>query len=154
MSKNDYQVELKEIDALLVASTQVVGKYSDCGIGFGKIGRRFGRYICGKPMMLCHDTEYREEDANFEVAMPIKRGAAVDDIQVKQLPGGPCISLMHLGPYDELGRSYERILRFAKEYGHDYVVPTREVYHKGPGMIFRGNPRKYLTEIQLMLSES
>ena len=26
---------------------------------------------------------------------------------------------------------------------------VREVYLKGPGMIFKGNPKNYLTEIQL-----
>ena len=33
------------------------------------------------------------------------------------------------------------------------LLPTREVYHKGPGMFFRGNPQKYLTEIQFPLAE-
>jgi hypothetical protein len=28
-------------------------------------------------------------------------------------------------------------------------LPTREVYVKGPGLIFKGNPKNYLTEIQL-----
>jgi effector-binding domain-containing protein len=30
-------------------------------------------------------------------------------------------------------------------------VPSRELYVKGPGMIFKGNPQKYLTEIQVLL---
>ena len=30
-------------------------------------------------------------------------------------------------------------------------MPTREVYLKGPGMIFKGNPNKYLTEIQILI---
>jgi DNA-binding transcriptional MerR regulator len=30
-------------------------------------------------------------------------------------------------------------------------VPTREIYHKGPEMIFRGNPKNYLTEIQMLI---
>ena len=29
------------------------------------------------------------------------------------------------------------------------VLPTREVYLKGPGMLLKGNPEKYLTEIQI-----
>lgn len=29
------------------------------------------------------------------------------------------------------------------------LKPTREVYGKGPGLIFNGNPKNYLTEIQL-----
>lgn len=28
-------------------------------------------------------------------------------------------------------------------------LPTREIYVKGPGLIFKGNPKNYLTEIQL-----
>lgn len=31
--------------------------------------------------------------------------------------------------------------------------PTREVYVKGPGLIFKGNPKNYLTEIQLPFKE-
>jgi effector-binding domain-containing protein len=56
---------------------------------------------------------------------------------------------MHQGPYETLGRSYEKILAYAHEKGYRIALPTREVYVKGPGMIFRGNPAKYLTEIQL-----
>ncbi len=151
MSNATYSVERKQVEPMLVASIRMTGKYSDCGPGFGKLGRKFGRHICGKGLMLCHDGEYRAEDANFEVAMPVRRGEPVDDIQVKTLPGGTCLSLMHLGPFDELSRSYAQILQYAKDQGLEISLPSREVYHKGPGMIFRGNPQKYLTEIQLML---
>ena len=37
----------------------------------------------------------------------------------------------------------------ARERKLEIVLPTREVYVKGPGMIFKGNPKNYLTEIQL-----
>jgi hypothetical protein len=30
-------------------------------------------------------------------------------------------------------------------------VPSRELYLKGPGLIFAGNPKKYLTEIQMLM---
>lgn len=151
MKQSNDQVEEKTIEPILVASIRMKGKYSDCGRGFGKIGRRFGRHLCGKPMMLHHDSEYRAEDANFEVAMPIKKGESVDEIEVQQLPGGPCLSLMHRGPYDEISHAYERLLKYAKSNDLRYAPVTREVYHKGPGVIFKGNPKKYLTEIQLMV---
>ena len=35
--------------------------------------------------------------------------------------------------------------------GSEVVLPTREVYLKGPGMIFKGNPRNFLTEIQMLI---
>ena len=151
MQSNEFTVERRSIDTVLVASIRMKGKYSECGNGFSRIGKKFGRSINGKAVLLCHDTEYRD-DADFEVAMPIRKGSAIDDIEVKSLPGGECLSLMHRGPYDELSRSYKQIIGYAKENGLEYSSPTREVYHKGPGIIFRGNPKNYLTEIQLMLN--
>ena len=46
------------------------------------------------------------------------------------------------------------MLKYVKERGYEVALPTREVYLKGPGMIFRGNPKKYLTEIQLPINET
>lgn len=40
---------------------------------------------------------------------------------------------------------------YVKEKGYRVALPTREVYLKGPGMILKGNPKKYLTEIQMLL---
>jgi effector-binding domain-containing protein len=51
-----------------------------------------------------------------------------------------------------LGRSYAKILKQADEQKWKIALPTREVYLKGPGMIFKGNPKNYLTEIQLPLA--
>jgi effector-binding domain-containing protein len=73
----------------------------------------------------------------------------VNGVSVRTLPGARCLSLLHLGPYDQLGRSYERVLHEAKRREANLLLPTREVYVKGPGMIFKGNPKNYLTEILL-----
>ena len=85
--------------------------------------------------------------------MPIRKGKAVEGIAVRELPGGRCIALLHKGPYEELARSYGKIMAFIKEKGYEIVMPTREVYLKGPGMILRGNPKNYLTEIQMLIKE-
>jgi effector-binding domain-containing protein len=50
-----------------------------------------------------------------------------------------------------MGRSYAVILKYVKDKGYRVAMPTREVYLKGPGMIFKGNPRNYLTEIQMVV---
>jgi len=155
MSDSTFEIEEKNVAPMLVASLRMQGRYQDCGTGFAKIGKALGRYINGKALLLCHDEEYREEDANFEVAMPVsKRGQKKlpgEDITFKELSGGRCVSLMHKGDYDQLWRSYEQLLKYASGKELKYELPTREVYHKGPGMIFKGEPKKYLTEIQLFL---
>jgi effector-binding domain-containing protein len=103
-------------------------------------------------MLLHYDDEYREADADFEACMPVRRAAAArDGIDVRELAGGRCVSLLHKGPYDEMGRSYAVILKYVKDKGYRVSMPTREVYLKGPGMIFRGNPKNYLTEIQMVV---
>lgn len=154
MAEATFEVQEKTVEAMLIAGVRMTGRYSDCGKGFGKIGRRFGRVICGKPFLLHYDTEYHETDADFEACMPIKRGESQDGISVRSIDGGRCVSLLHKGPYEELGRSYEAVFHYGKENKLKFDRPSREVYIKGPGLILKGNPKKYLTEIQLMIAES
>jgi DNA-binding transcriptional MerR regulator len=150
MSTTTFEVVEKDLDKVLIAGVRMKGKYSECGQGFAKIGRAFGRYIAGKCFLLHYDCEYHEE-ADFEACFPISRAKQVDGISVRDLPGGRCVALLHQGPYEELGRSYAKVLAYAKHKGYEVVLPTREVYIKGPGMIFRGNPKNYLTEIQMLI---
>jgi DNA-binding transcriptional MerR regulator/effector-binding domain-containing protein len=143
------QVELKKLDPLLIAGVRMKGKYSDCGKGFAEIGKRLGRYISGKPFCLYYDDEYREDDADFEACFPLKKKVEAPGISTRELAGASAISLLHRGPYDQLGRTYAALLRHAQERGYKVLLPTREIYWKGPGMIFRGQPKNYLTEVQL-----
>lgn len=154
MNDASFDVQEKTVAPLLIAGVRMQGKYSDCGQGFSRIGKGFGRHICGKPMLLCYDTEYREDDANFEPCMPIRKGESRDGISVRELPGGQAATLLHRGPYNELGRSYAKLLDYVKQRGWTIQSPTREVYLKGPGMIFKGNPKKYLTEIQMLVANN
>lgn len=148
-----FEVEEKTLDTLLVAGVRMKGRYDECGKGFAKIGRSLGRYIAGKCFLLHYDNEYRETDADFEACMPVRKGKPVEGISIRELPGGRCVSLVHKGPYSELNRSYAKIMMYIKEKGYEVLSPTREVYLKGPGMLFRGNPKNYLTEIQMLVKE-
>src|SRR5579871_4864411 len=107
--QSSFEVEEKSLEPMLIAGVRMKGKYSDCGKGFAKIGRSFGRHIAGKPLLLHYDSEYKEDDADFEACMPVKKEKKVDGVSVRQIPGGRCVSLMHKGPYDSLGRSYAKI---------------------------------------------
>jgi DNA-binding transcriptional MerR regulator/effector-binding domain-containing protein len=145
-----FQCEEKTLQPMLIAAVRMQAPYKDCGQGFSKIGKQFFSQICGPALLLCYDHEFKEI-ADYETAMPIKKGKPAAGIDVRELPGGKCVSLLHKGPYDQLGRSYEKILAYVKEKGYEIQTPCREVYLKGPGMIFKGNPKKYLTEIQMLI---
>jgi DNA-binding transcriptional MerR regulator len=149
LERSSFAVEERTLEEMLIAGLRMKGKYSDCGIGFARLGKAVGRYICGKALCLYYDGEYREDDADFETCFPIQKEVQVPGVSVRTLPGARCLALVHKGPYPALGRSYARILAQVREKGLNVVLPTREVYLKGPGVIFRGNPKKYLTEIQL-----
>jgi DNA-binding transcriptional MerR regulator len=153
LSENgDYRVEEKTINPMLIAGIRLKGKYSDCGKAFAQLGKTAGRYICGKSFCLYFDAEYRDGDADFEACFPIRKEVAIDGASIQTLPAARCLTLLHRGHYDQLGRSYAKILRHTNENELKIALPTREVYVKGPGMIFKGNPKNYLTEIQLPLT--
>jgi DNA-binding transcriptional MerR regulator/effector-binding domain-containing protein len=152
MTKEAFDVQEKEIEPLVVAGVRLKGMYSNMGPTFGWLGRHVGRYIAGKPLCLYYDGEYREGDADFEPCFPLKENSKIEGVPVHELPAVKAVTLVHRGPYEELGRSYARLFKYVKERGYSVALPTREVYLKGPGMIFRGNPKKYLTEIQLPIT--
>jgi DNA-binding transcriptional MerR regulator/effector-binding domain-containing protein len=148
--------EISEVDIgpVLVAGIRMKGFYADCGQAFSRLGRSLGRHIAGKPLCLFYDGEYREGDANFEPCMPVRKKVDADGINVHELPAVRCAMLLHRGPYEELKTSYGRLLKYVKERGYKVSLPTREVYLKGPGMIFRGNPKNYITQIQFPIENS
>ena len=153
MTSTDFQCEVKTLPPLVIAAVRMHAPYGECGQGFRQLGRAFWSKMNGTPLMLCYDGEYQEV-ANYEVCFPVKSGQSSGPIEVRDLPGGRCVSLLHKGPYDQIGRSYAKAMAYAKEQGYQVALPCREVYLKGPGMIFRGNPKNYLTEIQLMIEEA
>jgi DNA-binding transcriptional MerR regulator len=151
LKNSEFEIEEKDVDTLLVASIRMKGKYSDCGPLFGKIAKKMGRHINGKSLNLYYDDEYKENDADFESCLPVRKGKEVDGISIRELKGGRSVTLIYKGPYEEIGTAYQKIIAYIKERGYKIVPPSREVYLKGPGMIFKGNPKNYLTEIQFMI---
>jgi DNA-binding transcriptional MerR regulator len=152
-TEEQFDIEEKEVETLLIAGYRMKGRYEEVGEGFKILGKAVGRNINGKAMNLYYDGEYKEEDADFEPCFPVRKGSSTDKISVRELPGGKCVSLIHKGPYKNLTESYKKIYAYANEKSYKLKLPTREVYLKGPGMIFKGNANNYITEIQFLLED-
>lgn len=150
----NYSVTEKTIDDQIIAGLRYTGKYEDCGQYFGQLCRKVGWSMGGKPFCMYYDFEYKEDGAQVEVCVPLKQEKQIVGLDVRVLLGGRCISLLHKGPYTELKHSYEKLIAYIKEKKIKIQCPSREIYHKGPGMIFRGNPKNYMSEIQFMINES
>ncbi len=153
LEEGDFTVEEKELEDIEVAGLRWKGRYEETGKALQQVGKLAGRHIRGKPMNLYYDGEHREEDADVESCFPVRGMKEAGALSLHRLPGGRCVHLIHKGRYEQLGRSYARIMEYVQNRHYETLLPIREVYIKGPGMIFRGNPRKYLTEIQIMISQ-
>lgn len=152
-TEQGFEIEEKEVETILIAGYRMQGQYQEIGKGFKIVGKKFGRHINGKSLGLYYDGEYKENDADFEACFPVRKGVSEEGISVRELKGGRCMSLIHKGPYDTLHESYKKIFTAFNEKGYEKLLPTREIYLKAPGMIFKGNPNNYLTEIQLFIKE-
>lgn len=147
----EFEIEEKELETVLIAGYRMTGRYQDVGKGISLLYKKLGHHINGKAMTLYYDREYKEEDADFEPCFPVRKGKDAEGISVRELKGGRCVSLIHKGPYETLGNSYKKVYAYLNEKGYRTALPTREVYIKAPGWILKGNPRNYLTEIQIMI---
>lgn len=155
MNDEEFQIERKTIAPQLIAGIRIRGQFEQCRAAFKRLGRAFGFGLAGKPGMLVYDEEYKVTDADFEPYFPVKKAKdAGADIHVREVSGGVALCLVHRGPYDRIASAYGRLLAEARERGLRATTPSREVYIKGPGMFFAGNPGKYLTEVQLFVEST
>lgn len=146
----DYIIEVKEIPAMEIASIRLKGTYKDIGKYLGMVCKEVKNKAQGAPFCCYHDASYSEE-ADIEACIPVKNFIGNEKITVKQLPGIKGICTKHMGGYDVLNLAYKALIDYAMEHQLECGLPLREVYLKGPGMVFMGNPNKYLTEIVMPL---
>lgn len=141
----------RTVEPVRIATVRWKGRYEETGRHLGRVARTAGRHVRGAPFNLYWDGEFKEQEADIESGFPVADMSGRGDVVVRTLPGGPCAVVLHRGPYEFLGRSYQRLLEYVQERGFAPAAPVRETYVKGPGVIFKGDPRKYLTEILVPL---
>lgn len=148
----DYKIEVKEIAAVTVAAIRYKGKYSDVGNYIGKIYKAVKGNGAGAPFNCYFDTEYIEE-ADIELCVPITKLISDSSVSAKVLPAVKAICTTHTGKYENLNLAYKALFDYANEHNMNCLIPSREVYIKGPGMVFKGNENNYITEIIIPIEE-
>ena len=151
----EFSEEIKEeiLPELKIFSIRFKGKYPEVGEKFAMLFKKGGRFARGKPFTLYYDCEYKEEDADMEACVEAKSVINLEGINSSLLAGCKVITLIHRGPYEELTRSYQTMYEYCNKKQLKVIPPTREQYIKGPGFIFRGNPKKYVTKIMFPVQE-
>jgi len=103
--------------------------------------------IVGPFMTIYHDNEYRELDADLEVAVPVTGKVTVSDpaLEVKNLPGRRVACLVHKGSYETIGPAYARLYEYVVREGLELSGPMMDLYLNDPNTVA---PGEVLTEIQ------
>ena len=153
---------IKEVPALRVLTRREQGVYHET---MPKLVRELCAYVCpeggrqptakmaGPIMFICHDEEYRETDADIEVAVPITGPVSLGETGagVRTLPGGRFLSVLHTGPYPGVGRAYERLFAYMGEHRLAPAGPSRELYLNNPHEV---SEDELMTEVQFPVMET
>jgi Predicted transcriptional regulators len=149
----NYKIEVKEIAPVMVASIRYKGKYSDVGKYIGTIYKAVKSNVAGAPFNCYYDAEFKE-DADIELCVPTTKLIGNSNVTAKKLPAIKAICTTHTGSYTTINLAYKAIVDYTNEHNLICLTPAREVYVKGPGMIFKGNESNYVTEIIVPFEEA
>ena len=151
MMNKSNEIIIKDIPNILIATIRFKGKYSEVGPYFAKLMRTCGRYCNGAPFCLYYDAEYKDDHADIEAGVPVRQAVNNAEISSRTLPGGKILTKIHQGPYETIGESYKVMIDYLNSTQTKTVLPHREIYLKGPGLILPRSPKKFVTEIQMMI---
>lgn len=147
-----HDVTVRSIEPVTIASVRdVIPTYDYTGQLFGELMGYLMRNRAkfnGPPMGLCHDTEYKEEDVDMEVAMPVDASAIGSDrIRVYELPAVEIAAcLLHKGDYHLLPESYEALMNWIGANDYQIAGTDRQIYLRTFADV--ADPSDCLTEIQ------
>jgi hypothetical protein len=80
-----------------------------------------------------------------------RKGQDLSDVERITWDEGTALQVLHVGPYDEVGATYEALNGAAKRLHYDVRGPAHEVYLNDPD---RTEPRKLKTVVRLAVSRT
>ena len=137
------EITVVEVKPQLVLGMRKRGKYETIAAMIPQVCQfavAKGIQILGPPMFVCHEMTPEEAmkadeegNADVEVAVPVSEELeGTDEIGSYELPGGKMATLIHKGPYQDCGPTYEKLFAWLEANGKRIVGPTREVYLNDP----------------------
>ncbi|MGB8453603.1 MAG: GyrI-like domain-containing protein [Anaerocolumna sp.] len=149
----DYNIEIKFIEPITVATMRFKGPVTEATKQFPNVFKAINGKANGAPFFRYYRLDPESGIGDMELCVPTAETPNGNGITVKEIPREKALRLTHIGPYDTLPIAYNAIARYAEENGLTTMPPWREVFIKGPGMILKGNPKTYITEILFPLKE-
>jgi len=163
-----YDIVVREIEPQLVATHREVAPDDDrITYMFEELERyvdRFNARADRPPMSIYHDPEYRDENIDAEVVVPLKFAIpGTDQFRVVELPRIPkAACVVHKGSYAALYQAYNALLGWIEANTYHMLGPIREVYlsYSADGLGFDLPPTylakeadQYVTELQLEIEK-
>ncbi len=151
-----YTCELKQQTAQPALSVRTHAAAQDLPQLFGKAFGAIMQYLgelgeqpTGMPYAAYYNMDMQNLDV--EIGFPVARkipGKA--EIQPSEFPGGKLASVMHIGPYDQVGPAYDALTQWVKENGYEATGVAYELYYSEPDT----PPQEIRTEIVFPLKSS
>jgi AraC family transcriptional regulator len=155
MDDTMHEVTIMDVPPQLVFGMRRKGKYEQIAVMIAELVHyisQAGVDLCGPPIYLWHEktveAAYRADEAgnaDIEVAWPV-RGTAPGTPEIRQytLPGGKMARILHQGPYQECGSTYQYLFDWLDRNRLVIIGPIREMYLNDPVTV---PPEGILTEI-------
>lgn len=137
---------IKEVPALRVLSRRGTGPYSEtitrlirevCSIFTPQGAPPLSARVAGPIMAIYHDNEYRENDADIEVALPVVGRVDLNDTGTVlcTLPATRVVSVVYTGPYSGLSSAHEAVFKFVQAFELSQNGPERELFLNDPNEV-------------------
>ena len=150
---------IKEIPDIRVVSKREKGTFAVtigkligeiCACVSGPENQRNRVKVTGPVMFLYHDEEYKENDADIEIALPVSGRISVEDpkMEIKTIPTARVVSVVYRGPYPGVEAGYNRIFAYIEENNLENFGPSRELYFNDPAEVPED---ELMTEIQIQV---
>lgn len=146
-------VMLKKMSVTKVAYVRHTGPYSECGPAWGKLFDWAAKNRLMENMKrkigICYDDPEITDSKNirYDACVEIEGDIQKDgDIRIKEIPSDMYAMTLHVGPYEDLGKTYAYICgQWApKNYKEIQAKPSIEVYLDDPHEV---SPENLRTEI-------
>jgi len=152
MNHVDYS-DIKETSygGFWICSIRFIGTYIEIGEKFKILFKQCGPAARGKGSAYYYDMEHKENEIDIEAVLPVSKELRLKGINCRKLEENRAVSLVHQGPYGSQGSGYLMLFAYCREKGYTIKTPIIESYLRGPGLFFKGNEAKYLTELTILI---
>ncbi|MBP1042289.1 GyrI-like domain-containing protein [Vagococcus sp. BWB3-3] len=148
-----YNVNEKNCEAIRVAYLPFEGDTRQAPKKIPMVFRAIKGQTNGAPFFNFSQMDPVTKIGKVELCLPTREVSSNPAVQIKKIPATRALSVVHIGSYDTLLKAYQAIEAYALEQQFQLDSHFREVYLKGPGMIWQGKPEDYVTEIIIPIKE-